>query len=199
MTETPKVRRSACGGIVLDAIGVFGDDDNFGVAGFEALEFLEGGMEGAAGGVDAGLETGEPGVAGADGMGDGVGPLLVAFAFQVVPKDGLGIVEAAELPFAEDELVEEAAGFGGVRRVAGVVFVAEVVEFLFVFPVEEGGFSEDAGPEVGVDDAGFALGRDGSVGFASVGAGGFDLLLSTHGLSTGNVSGEIVKGMGEGL
>ena len=41
---------------------------------------------------------------------------------------------------------------------AGVVFVLEFLEFFLVFPDEGLGFGEDAGLEVGVDDADLAFG-----------------------------------------
>ena len=41
---------------------------------------------------------------------------------------------------------------------AGVVFVLEFLELVLVFPDEDLGFGEDAGLEVGVEDAGFAFG-----------------------------------------
>src|ERR1035437_7533779 len=63
---------------------------------------------------------------------------------------------------------------------AGVVFVLEFLELVLVFPDEDLGFGEDAGLEVGVDDAGFAFGGGVPVGLASIVAGGGDLLLSAH-------------------
>ena len=86
---------------------------------------------------------------------------------------------------------------------AGVVFVLKFHELFGVFPTEDLGFGEDAGLEVGVDDASLALGGDGAVGLASVLTGGGDLLLSAHnrGLSwqVWRPSLEIVKGNPEGL
>jgi hypothetical protein len=63
---------------------------------------------------------------------------------------------------------------------AGVVFVPKFLELFGVFPDEDLGFSEDAGLEVGVDDASHTFGGDGAVGLASVLTGGGDLLLSAH-------------------
>ena len=62
----------------------------------------------------------------------------------------------------------------------GVVFVLQFLELFGVFPHEDLGFSEDAGLEVGVDDASLTFGGDGAVGLASVLTGGGDLLLSAH-------------------
>src|ERR1035441_10563564 len=63
---------------------------------------------------------------------------------------------------------------------AVVVFVLKFLEIFGVFPDEDLGFSEDAGLEVGVDDASHTFGGDGAVGLASVLTGGSDLLLSAH-------------------
>src|ERR1019366_1175942 len=60
---------------------------------------------------------------------------------------------------------------------AGVVLV---LEFSLVFPDQEFGCGEDAGLEVGVDDAGLAFGGRGAVGLASILPRGGDLLLSAH-------------------
>src|ERR1035441_117695 len=63
---------------------------------------------------------------------------------------------------------------------AGVVFVLKFLEIFLEFPREDLGFSEDAGLEVGVDDASLTFGGGGAVGLASVLTGGGDLLLSAH-------------------
>ena len=63
---------------------------------------------------------------------------------------------------------------------AGVVFVLEFLAFFLVFPDEDLGFGEDAGLEVGVDDAGLACGGGGTVGLASIVTGGGELLLGAH-------------------
>ena len=61
---------------------------------------------------------------------------------------------------------------------------------------------EDAGLEVGVDDAGLAFGGGGAVGFASVLTGGGDLLLRAHEkpfLAGSETCGTKRKGSPEGL
>ena len=68
---------------------------------------------------------------------------------------------------------------------AVVVFLFQVVEVFLELPGEDVGFGEEAGPAVGFDDTGFALGRDSAVGFASVLAGRSDLLLGAHGVPFG--------------
>lgn len=84
------------------------------------------------------------------------------------------------MPFAQDDLVEEATRLGGSGRVPGVVFVLKFLELFGVFPHEDLGFSEDAGLEVGVDNASLTFGGGGAVGLGSVLTGGGDLLLSAH-------------------
>src|ERR1035441_306809 len=92
----------------------------------------------------------------------------------------LDAVEAAKVPFAQDDLVEEATRLGGSGRMAGVVFVLKFLELFLVFPDEDLGFGKDAGLEVGVNDASLTFGGGGAVGLGSVLTGGGDLLLSAH-------------------
>ena len=61
-----------------------GADDDVLVAGFEAFELFEGGVEGAAGGVDAVLQAGERPVALQEGIGAPV-VALGAVAAELVP------------------------------------------------------------------------------------------------------------------
>ena len=51
---------------------------------------------------------------------------------------------------------------------AGVVFVLKFLEIFLEFPHEDLGFGEDAGLEVGADDASLTFGSGGAVGLASV-------------------------------
>ena len=51
----------------------------------------------------------------------------------VAPGLGFGGAKAAEVPFAVDELVDQAAGFGGGGIEAAVTLLDEVVEFGDVF------------------------------------------------------------------
>jgi hypothetical protein len=145
------------------------------IAGFDALELLERGEEGAARGVDAVLEAIEDVVA---AFQSGGGHLAFGRAGlrELVPEGIFGVPEAAHLPLAIDELIDEEAGLGRLRRMALVVFVLQLLEVFLVFPDEDLSFREDAGLQVGVDDAGLAFGRDSSVGLAAVLAGGGDLL-----------------------
>ena len=90
---------------------------------------MEGAVEGAAGGIDAPLELSEGlGALGAD-LAEGeieVGAEDVLES--IVPELGFGGAEAAEGPFAGDELVDEAAGFRGGGLVVAVVVGGEGVE-----------------------------------------------------------------------
>ena len=108
-----------------DRIGV--DQYDILVASFEAFQLFERGVEGAAGGVDAVLEPGEGVVALLDGIGARV-EVLRAGSEEPVPQGTLDPVEAAKVPFAHDDLVEEATRLGGSGRMAGVVFVLKFLE-----------------------------------------------------------------------
>ena len=111
-------------------------------------------MVGEAGGVDAALETLGVLVGPQDGLGRSeIGIGLVGLFEGEGQEVGIGATEAAEGPGAGDELVEEVAGFGGGGLVVSVVFGLELFEGLSVFPGEDFGFGEDAGLEVGGDDA----------------------------------------------
>src|ERR1019366_8161107 len=86
----------------------------------EAFQLFQRGVEGAAGGVDAVLEPGEGLVALLEGIGASV-EVLRAGSEELVPQGTLDAVEAAKVPFAHDDLVEEATRLGGSGRMAGVV------------------------------------------------------------------------------
>ena len=83
---------------------------------------MEGGEEGAAGGVDAVLEAGEG------------GPADAAF----------DAIETAEEPLAFDEAVDELTGEGGRRAVVIVVFAGEAGAVGGVLPREHRRFCEDS-------------------------------------------------------
>jgi hypothetical protein len=101
--------------------GVGAHHDDVVVAGFEAFEFPQGGVEGTAGGVDAVLEPGERLVALLKGIGaGGVGR---AGGVEILPEGIFDPGEAAQVPLALDDLIEEASRLGGSGRMAGVVFV----------------------------------------------------------------------------
>ena len=101
--------------------GVGAHQDDVVVAGFEAFEFPQGGVEGTAGGVNAVLEPGERLVALLKGIGaSGVGR---AGGVEILPEGIFDPGEAAQVPLALDDLIEEASRLGGSGRMAGVVFV----------------------------------------------------------------------------
>ena len=60
---------------------------------------------------------------------------------------GFGGTKAAEVPFAVDELVDQAAGFGGGGMEAAVGVLDEFFELGWVFGGEDEGFGVDAGFE----------------------------------------------------
>jgi hypothetical protein len=82
------------------------------VAGFEAFELLQTSVEGAAGGVDPLLKLGERAVAFLQSTGAGIDVVRAAVVV-MVPERAVGIGEAAQVPLAEDDLIEEAARLGG--------------------------------------------------------------------------------------
>jgi len=95
-----------------------GRQDDILVAGFEAFQLFQRGVEGAAGGVDAVLEPGEGVVALLDGIGARV-EVLRAGSEELIPQGTLDRVEAAKVPFAHDDLVEEANAPRGKRADGG--------------------------------------------------------------------------------
>src|ERR1035441_6701830 len=102
--------------------GVGADDEYVLVADFEAFELFQGGVEGAASGVDPVLKPGEGLIASLEGIGGGVG-VPRAGAEELVPKGILDPGEAAKVPLAVDDLVEETSRLGGGGGVGGGGFV----------------------------------------------------------------------------
>ena len=98
----------------------------------------------------------------------------------VFPEVGIGAVEAAKGPLAEDEVVKEEASLRGSGAMVVVILGFEAIKGPGVFPGEDFGFGVDAGLEVGGDDAGLTFGGGGAAGFAAAEAGGGDLLFGTH-------------------
>jgi hypothetical protein len=137
---------------------------------------------GAAGGIDAVLESGE-GV-GVKGEGLSERELLRVAVFVLVlvsPHLGLGFVEAAEDPLTADEVVDETAGIGGGGAVLLVVVFDELLEVGAVFVGEGEGFGVDAGSESVHGGGGLARDRDGAAGFLGVTTVGFYLAKGGHG------------------
>ena len=93
------------------------------------LEGFESVVAGAAGGIDAVLEFGEGGGVVSGGISENESLVFVeGHVVLIGPHFGFGAVEAAEEPLAADEVVNEAAGFGGGGMVALVILVDEELE-----------------------------------------------------------------------
>src|ERR1035438_10448874 len=107
-----------------DGVGV--DHEYVLVADFEAFELFQGGVESAASGVDPVLKAGERTVASLEGIGAAVGALW-AGAVEIFPCATLDGGEAAKIPLAHDDLIEETSRLGGGGRMAGVVFVPDLL------------------------------------------------------------------------
>jgi len=159
--------------------------------GLEALQFVQGAVEGALGaGFVAGQEGESVGAAGFAEEDEGV--LLVAgrvvestqIAFflieQPVEEAGFHAAEAAEAPGGHDHLLDE-EGFGGAD---GLVVVLEgLLDFLeFGFPLgfNDGVLGGEAVAEGIEADGGFALGSFGTGAALGVPAIGFDLQFGGH-------------------
>jgi hypothetical protein len=160
----------------------------------EALEFVEGAVEGA---LDAGFVAGE----GVEDAGGGTGvPVEDAGQFLVVVEAsvlGFGVrfkvdeakfeeagFEAAatdEAPLGHDDLVDE----GGFERSGGLELVeegvAEFVESLIVFAYDDGGLGSEAVFEGIEADGGLAFGGFGAGAVLGIAAVGVDLFFGGHG------------------
>src|SRR4051794_31061870 len=89
--------------------------------------------------------------------------------------------ETAELPFAGDEDIDEAALFGRAGMEAVVIIAGEGFEFGGVLEREHGfGLGVDAGFEGVAAGGGFAFGGAGSGGFLCVAAIGGELFRCWH-------------------
>jgi len=110
-TETPKICNWVSG-VWLRARPDRVDQDDILVAGFEAFQLFQRGVEGAAGGVMRCWSREKRPVALLDGIGARV-EVLRAGSEELVPQGTLDPVEAAKVPFAHDDLVEEATRLGG--------------------------------------------------------------------------------------
>ena len=99
---------------------------------------------------------------------------------QVEGFEGAVAREAAEEPLAADEVVNEAAGFGGGRVVELVILVDEALEVGELLGGEDEGFGVEAGFEGVHGRGGLACDRGGAGGFLGVAAVGFNLAASGH-------------------
>jgi hypothetical protein len=168
-------------------MGGFDDRRRGGVGfGLEFFESEEGAGAGAAGGIDAVLESGEGvGVAG-DGLTEGeLLRVAVRVVVLVLPGLGFGEVEAAEGPLAADEVIDECAGVGGGGTMVAVVGADEVFEVGEFLGGEDEGLGVESGFEGVHGGGGLAGGRGGAGGVLGVTAVGFDLTESGHGMAPG--------------
>src|ERR1017187_6228508 len=153
---------------------------------FEFFEGLKGAEAGAAGGVEAVLEFGEGVGVGGDGLAEGELLRFVVGVFGLVlPRLGLGDVEAAEGPLAADEVVDETAGIGGGGAMVLVVVFNELFEVGKFLGREDEGFGVEAGFEGVHGGRGLACDRGGAGGFQGVAAVGFYLTERGHGGAPG--------------
>ena len=116
------------------------------VFGFEALEFFEGAVVVAAGGIDAALEAGEGVCAAAEGLASGAvlfrGPGILHFAFEDL---GIDSAKAAEQPLVIDEGIDEEAFFGGGGLPTLLVFGGEGFEVGWILAADDLRFGVNAG------------------------------------------------------
>jgi hypothetical protein len=146
------------------------------------FESLEGAHSGAAGGVDAVLESGEGVGVAREGLSHGELFRVAVFILVLVsPHLGLGFVEAAEGPLTANEVVDETAGIGGGGAVLLVVVFDELLEVGDVFVGEDEGFSVNAGLEGVHGGGGLACDRRGAGGFLGVTTVRFYLTKGGHG------------------
>jgi hypothetical protein len=145
------------------------------------LEGVEGAVEGAAGGIDAPLELAEGLMVAHAGLAEGKIVFHgVGFLVGIFKELGFGGAEAAEGPFAADEVVEHDAGFGGGGVVALVILVDELLEVGEVLGGEDEGFGMDAGFEGVHGGRSLTCDRGGAGGFLGVTTIGFYLTKSRH-------------------
>jgi len=145
------------------------------------LEGFEGAIAGAASGIGTVLEFGEGGGVLAGRLPERV---VLFYAIGVLllvgPHLGFDAVEAAEYPLTADEVVKEAAGFGGGWVVALVILIDEELEVGEFLVGEEEGLGVETGFQGVHGRGGLACGRGGAGGFLGVAAVGLDLAEGGH-------------------
>ena len=104
---------------------------------------------------------------------------------QVEGFEGAVAREAAEEPLAADEVVNEAARFGGGGVVELIILVDEALEVGELLVGKEEGFGVEAGFEGVQGRGGLACDRGGAGGFLRVTAVGFDLSKGRHKIAPG--------------
>ena len=171
----------------------FGERDiPAGALGLEALELVDGAVEGAlgAGLVAAGVvdDVGFGGIAAKDeGVADVGQEGIVVIAHPLIEvrqphleEAGFHGAAAAEAPGGHGELFEEDIPGGAGGLVLGAEFGAEPIEAAFVFAGQGGGLGGEAVTEGIGGDLALALGGFGAGAFLGVPAVGIDLFLSSH-------------------
>jgi len=140
------------------------------------LQGLESSEAGPAGGIDAVLEFGEGLGIATNGLAEGelLGVVVDALVL-VLPGLGFGGIEAAEGPFAADEVVDVGAGDWGGGAVVGVVGFDELFEVGEFLGGEDEGLGVEAGFEGIHGGCGLACDGGGAGGFEGVTAVGFYL------------------------
>jgi len=169
--------------------------------GFEALEAIEGPMEGALGGVHAALEADEFLAGLAEDVAEGSGGVEVGGVLHFVGEElGFEAAEAAHEADGVNDGVEGVALVGGDGLVMAVVFVAEGFDESGILSREDEGLGFDAGLQGIEAGAGFALGGGGSGGLLGIEAVGLDLSDGCHDgcLSSNQGWGAIKKPLGGG-
>lgn len=151
--------------------------------GFQALEFFQGAVVVAAGGIDAALEAGKLLATAGEGVAqEALGFRFPGFQFLhfAFPEVGFGLAEAAEEPLAIDESIDQEALLRGGGLPTLLVFGGEGIEFGGVLAANDLRFGVNAGFE-GVE-AGDSLALDGSWagGVLRVEAIGLNLLCGGH-------------------
>jgi len=163
-----------------------------GAFGLEALEFMEGAVEGAlCPSLIAGEVGDDVGLGGVTAKGKGVAAVgregVVVVAHHLIQVQQLHLEEAgfhgaaaAEAPGGHGELFEEDIPGGAGGLVLGAEFGAEPIEAAFVFAGQGGGLGGEAVTEGIGGDLALALGGFGAGAFLGVPAVGIDLFLSSH-------------------
>jgi hypothetical protein len=150
--------------------------------GLEPFEGEEGAVPGTARGVEAVLKLGEGvGVAGGGAAERELLLVAILVLILVAPGLGFGFIEAAEGPFAADEIVDEGAlgGVGGVEE--EVALLGELMEVVGVLAGKDEGLGVEAGFEAVHGRCGLARDRGGAGGFLGVQTVGFYLAERGHG------------------
>jgi hypothetical protein len=142
----------------------------------EALEFVEGGLVGAVGGIDAALEAHKVFVVDLEGVAER--RVLIQLKGAVhgpIPDLGVGFGEATELPIVADQAIDIVTLLGGLGMEAQVIFGSKGFEIGDIFAADDDGLSVDAGFQGILGRRGLAFNGARPRAFLSVEAIGLDL------------------------